>query len=86
MARYPIFLLHIITGGRFDKPLKLRSKDFDEEAFFRSKIRERITRWTDVIQSMDKGKLFYSANVGHYVQWEDPGLVIASIKLALGRL
>ncbi|MDW3648896.1 MAG: alpha/beta hydrolase [Bacteroidia bacterium] len=79
----PNIPVHIITGGRFDLPEKYRSKVFDEEAVFRAKIQARCTRWISVIQSVDKGMFFYSADSGHSVQWEDPELVISSIKLAI---
>ncbi|MEL6256806.1 MAG: alpha/beta hydrolase [Bacteroidota bacterium] len=79
----PNIPVHIITGGRFDLPEKYRSKAFDEEAVFRAKIQARSARWISVIQSVDKGMFFYSADSGHSVQWEDPELVISSIKLAI---
>jgi pimeloyl-ACP methyl ester carboxylesterase len=75
--------VHIITGGRFDMPERMRSKEFDEEAVFRIKMRNRVARWTDVIQSVDKGMLFYSGDAGHFVHYDDPELVISSIKIVL---
>lgn len=79
----PNIPVHILTGGRFDKPLKLRSKKYDEEALFRSKMRHRLIRWTDVVQSVDKGMLFYSGDAGHYVHYDDPELLILSIRIVL---
>ena len=79
----PNIPVHIITGGRFDLPEKYRSKAFDEEAVFRAKIQARSARWISVIQSVEKGMFFYSGDAGHSVQWEDPELVISSIKLAI---
>ena len=75
--------VHIITGGRFDMPEKFRSNEYDDEALFRSKLKHRVARWTEVIQSVDKGMLFYSGDAGHFVQWDDPELVIASIRIVL---
>lgn len=75
--------VHIITGGRFDTPERMRSKEFDEEVVFRIKMRNRLARWTDVIQSVDKGMLFYSGDAGHFVHYDDPELVISSIKIVL---
>jgi pimeloyl-ACP methyl ester carboxylesterase len=75
--------VHIITGGRFDMPERMRSKEFDEEAVFRIKMRNRVARWTDVIQSVDKGMLFYSGDAGHFVHYDDPELVISSIKIVI---
>ncbi|MEM6806282.1 MAG: alpha/beta hydrolase [Bacteroidota bacterium] len=83
--KYPLpnIPVHILTGGRFDKPFKLRSKKYDEEALFRSKMKHRLIRWTDVIQSVDKGMLFYSGDAGHYVHYDDPELLISSIRIVL---
>jgi len=79
----PNIPVHILAGGRFDMPEHMRSKEFDNEALFRSKMKHRVARWTDVIQSVDRGMLLYSGDAGHFVQWDDPELVIASIKLVL---
>ena len=79
----PNIPVHIITGGRFDKPKKFRSKEYDEEALFRSKMKYRVNRWTDVIQSVDKGMIFYSGDAGHFVHIDDPELLISSVKIVL---
>lgn len=79
----PNIPVHIITGGRFDMPQKYHSKIYDSEALFRSKLKHRVSRWTDFIQSVEKGMLFYRADAGHFVQWDDPQSVISSIKIAL---
>lgn len=75
--------VHILTGGRFDKPEKFRSKEYDEMALFRSKMKHRVHRWTNVIQSVDKGMLFYSGDAGHFVHIDDPELLISSIRIIL---
>lgn len=82
-ASLPNIPVHILTGGRFDKPKKNRSKEYDEEAVFRSKMKHRVHRWTDVIQSVDKGMIFYSGDAGHFVHIDDPELLIASIRIVL---
>ena len=46
-------------------------------------MKHRVSRWTDVIQSVEKGMLFYSADAGHFVHYDDPELVVSSIKIAL---
>ncbi|MEO0877530.1 MAG: alpha/beta hydrolase, partial [Bacteroidota bacterium] len=79
----PNIPVHIITGGRFDMSPKFQSQDYDSETLFRSKMQHRIARWTDVIQSVDHGMLLYSASAGHFVHIDDPGLVVASIRLVL---
>ncbi len=79
----PNIPVHILTGGRFDKPKKYRSKAYDEEALFRSKMKYRMQRWTDVIQSVDKGMIFYSGDAGHFVHYDDPELLISSVRIVL---
>jgi len=81
--RLPNIPIHILTGGRFDKPKEFRSKEFDEEALFRSKMKHRVFRWTNVIQSVDKGMIFYSGDAGHFVHIDDPELLISSIRIVL---
>jgi len=82
-SNLPNIPVHILTGGRFDMPQKFRSKEYDDEALFRSKMKHRVSRWTDVIQSVDKGMLFYSGDAGHFVHYDDPELLISSIKIVL---
>lgn len=82
-SKLPNIPVHILTGGRFDMPQKFRSKEYDDEALFRSKMRHRVLRWTDVIQSVDKGMLFYSGDAGHFVHYDDPELLISSVKIVL---
>lgn len=82
-SKLPDIPVHIVTGGRFDMPKRHRSKEYDNEAYFRTKMRHRVARWTDVIQSVSKGMLFYSGDAGHYVHWDDPELLISSIRIVL---
>jgi pimeloyl-ACP methyl ester carboxylesterase len=79
----PNIPVHILTGGRFDMPEHMRSKEFDNEVLFRSKMKHRVIRWTNVIQSVDKGMMLYSGDAGHFVHWDDPELAIASIKIVM---
>lgn len=82
-SHLPNIPVHIITGGRFDLPPERRSKEYDEEALFRSKMKHRVARWTDVIQSVDKGMMLYSGDAGHFVHYDDPDLVVSSISIVL---
>ena len=79
----PNIPVHIITGGRFDMPERFRSTEYDDEVLFRSKMQHRTNRWIDVIQSVDKGMFFYSADAGHFVHYDDPELVISSVRIIL---
>ncbi len=79
----PDIPFHIITGGRFDMPERMRSKEFDEETVFRNKMKLRTARWMELVQTVDKGKFLYSSNSGHNVMLDDPELIISSIKMIL---
>ncbi len=79
----PNIPVHILMGGRFEKPRQLRTKDYDEEALFRSKTQYRMQRWTEVIQSVDKGMLLYSGDAGHFVHYDDPELLLSSLRIVL---
>ncbi len=79
----PNIPVHILVGGRFDMPKSMRSTAYDSEALFRSKIQHRVARWTEVIQSVEKGMILYSGDAGHFVHWDDPKLAIASIQIVL---
>jgi len=46
-------------------------------------MQHRSSRWINVIQSVDKGMFFYSADAGHFVHRDDPELAISSIKIVL---
>ncbi len=82
-SQLPNIPVHILTGGRFDKPKKYRSKEYDEEALFRSKMKHRVNRWIEVVQSVDKGMLLYSGDAGHFVHYDDPELLISSVRIVL---
>jgi len=82
-SQLPNIPVHILTGGRYDTPLRFRAKEFNDSLEFRIKMKYRVERWTDVIQSVDKGMLFYSGDAGHFVHYDDPELLISSIKIVL---
>lgn len=82
-SQLPNIPVHILTGGRYDTPLWFRATEFNDSLEFRIKMKYRVERWTDVIQSVDKGMLFYSGDAGHFVQYDDPELLISSIKIVL---
>lgn len=82
-SELPDIPVHILTGGRYDTPPAFRIKELNDSLLFRAKMKNRIERWTDVVQSVDKGMLFYSGDAGHFVQWDDPELVISSLRIIL---
>lgn len=77
-GRLPDVPVYIITSGRYDGPA-----DEQAEALFRAKMQRRIERWVTLLNGTEQGELFYSANAGHFIQRDDPHLVIAVIRLAL---
>ncbi|MEM1216754.1 MAG: hypothetical protein AAGJ82_13755 [Bacteroidota bacterium] len=44
---------------------------------------QRTQRWTDVIQSVDKGLFLYSSDAGHFVHYDDPDLFLMSLRQVL---
>jgi len=82
-SELPNIPVHIITGGRYDTPPRYRRHEYNDSLMFRAKQKHRVERWTEVIQSVDKGMLFYSADAGHFIHYDDPELVISSIRIVL---
>ncbi len=76
----PNIPISIITSGRFDPFPNAAAYD---EALFKAKMKHRIERWTNLMNTIPKGRLFYSANAGHFVHRDDPLLAIASIQITL---
>ena len=82
-SELPNIPVHILTGGRYDTPPRFRIKELNDSLLFRAKMKNRVERWTDVIQSVDKGMLLYSGDAGHFVHYDDPELLISSIRIIL---
>ena len=82
-SELPNIPVHILTGGRYDTPPRFRSTEFNDSLVFRAKMKHRVERWTDVVLSVDKGILFYSGDAGHFVHYDDPELLISSIRMVL---
>ena len=82
-SELPNIPVHILTGGRYDTPPRFRIKELNDSLLFRAKMKNRVERWSDVIQSVDKGMLFYSGDAGHFVHYDDPELLISSIRIIL---
>lgn len=82
-SKLPNIPVHILTGGRYDTPPRFRIKELNDSLLFRAKMKNRVERWIDVVQSVDKGMLLYSGDSGHFVHYDDPQLLISSIKIIL---
>jgi pimeloyl-ACP methyl ester carboxylesterase len=82
-SELPNIPVHILTGGRYDTPPRFRIKELNDSLLFRAKMKNRVERWTDVVQSVDKGLLLYSGDAGHFVHYDDPELLTSSIRIIL---
>ncbi|MCB0646072.1 MAG: alpha/beta hydrolase [Saprospiraceae bacterium] len=73
--------IYFFVGGKFEVPLAQRSKDFDQEAFFHIKNNSNMERWKKLIYASSKGgAIIYLTNAGHYIQNDEPKLMIGIIK------
>ncbi|MFA7289470.1 MAG: alpha/beta fold hydrolase [Melioribacteraceae bacterium] len=76
--------VHFIKAGGYPKTPDDRGETiFDKEKLFRIDEFLKMKRWIALLFPLRYGKLFYSSSSGHYVQKDDPELIISSIKLAL---
>ena len=83
----PSVPIYFFVGGKFEVPVDRRSRDFDQEAFFRIKNNSNMERWKKLIYSASKGgALIYLTHAGHYIQHDDPKTIIANIKVLLESL
>lgn len=82
-SKLPNIPVHILTGGRYDTPPRFRATEFNDSLMFQAKMKHRVERWTDVVLSVDRGMLFYSGDAGHFVHYDDPELLISSIRILL---
>lgn len=73
--------VHFIQSGGFanNEPPTI----YDREKMWRISSSIRMKRWLTLIYPLKFGKYFYSSQSGHYIQQDDPELVISSIQLAL---
>lgn len=79
----PQMPLYFLVGGRFSVPIEQRAKDYNQELLFRIRTKHWVENWTNYVNKSKYGRLFYSTIAGHYVQLDDPELVISSIDLIL---
>ena len=47
--------IYFFVGGKFEVPIALRSKDYDQEAFFHIKNTSNMERWKKLIHQSSKG-------------------------------
>lgn len=73
--------VHFIQAGGFSNAES--PTIYDRETMWRIDNNLKMKRWLALINPLKYGKFFYSSQSGHYIQQDDPDLVISSIKLAL---
>jgi pimeloyl-ACP methyl ester carboxylesterase len=73
--------VHFIQSGGFtsNEPPTI----YDREKMWRIANNLKMKRWLALINPLKYGKYFYSSQSGHYIQQDDPDLVISSIKMGL---
>ena len=73
----------LMAGGYPTAPDDRGETIFDKKKLFRIDNTIKMKRWIELINPLKYGKFIYCSNSGHYMQKDDPDVVIASIKLAL---
>jgi len=75
--------VHFIKAGGYASGPNEAPGIYDHEKMWRIDNNLKMKRWLALINPLKYGKFFYSSQSGHYIQQDDPDLVISSIKLAL---
>jgi pimeloyl-ACP methyl ester carboxylesterase len=76
--------VHFIMAGGFPIYAETTPSLYDQEKMFRINNNIKIKKWLELINPLKYGKFFYCSNSGHFIQKDDPDIIISSIKLALG--
>ncbi len=75
--------VHFIQAGGYPDAQNEKPTIYDRVKMFRISNYLKMKRWLELINPLKYGKYFYCAQSGHFIQKDDPDLVISSIKLAL---
>lgn len=75
--------VHFIHAGGYTSGSDEGLTIYDREKMWRIDNTIKMKRWLALINPLKFGKYFYSSQSGHYIQKDDPDLVISSINLAL---
>jgi len=75
--------VHFIMAGKYPVNQNEKPTIYDREKMFRVDNNLKIKRWLALLDPLKFGKFFYSSNSGHFMQTDDPDLIISSINLAL---
>jgi len=75
--------VHFVQAGGFSLSANEKPTIYDREEMWRINNNIKMKRWIALLDPLKYGKFFYSSSSGHFIQLDDPDLVISSIKLAL---
>ncbi|MCK9422473.1 MAG: alpha/beta hydrolase [Bacteroidales bacterium] len=75
--------VHFIQAGGYKSNPDEKPTIYDREEMFRVDNNIKMKRWIELLNPLKYGKLFYCSNSGHFIQTDDPELIISSINLAL---
>lgn len=75
--------VHFIQAGGFSLSANEKPTIYDREEMWRINNNIKMKRWIALLDPLKYGKFFYSSSFEHFVQVDDPKLLIYSIKLAL---
>ena len=75
--------VHFIMAGGYPINPDEKSGLYDQKKMFRINNNIMMNNWIDLINPLKYGKFFYCSNSGHFIQKDDPEIIIASVKMAL---
>ena len=75
--------VHFIMAGGYSASSAEPPTIYDREKMWRIDSNIKMKRWLQLLYPLKYSKFFYCSNSSHYVQTDEPDLVISSIKLAL---
>jgi len=75
--------VHFIMAGGFSLSPDEKPTIYDREEMWRINTNIKMKRWIALLNPLKYGKFFYCSNSGHFIQKDDPDIVISSINMAL---
>jgi pimeloyl-ACP methyl ester carboxylesterase len=75
--------VHFIMAGGYPLNPEQTASLYDRKKMFRINNDIKMENWLELINPLRYGKFFYCSNSGHFIQKDDPDIIITSIKLAL---
>jgi len=75
--------VHFIQAGGYKSNSNEEPTIYDREKMWRIDNNLKMKRWLALINPLKYGKYFYSSQSGHFIQQDDPELVVSSVKMAL---